>query len=463
MRRSFLLYTATLIAGWCGLAFLSAPVQAASPSAAWLPAHLTLNQSIQSEVAYRVAESPNFTKLLNFYQLEARYDITRGTILTLVGRLSYDPIYDLEPLSEINPFQDRFQSSAPRTISDVDAFDADLREFYGDFFFQKVDLRIGRQIVRWGVIEGFRITDELNPLDFREFILRELTDRYIPLWMVKGDLYFNKATLELIWIPDLSFNRAADAGTEWEQFQTPPGLVEPPQTLRNSEFGLRVSGYVKGADLALSYLDAWDDFPTASRTIFGLSGNIAERSSDFTPRYHRLRTFGFSASKGQGSDVIKAEAAYISGKHFGTLPTDADGDGISDIVELKRAHLKYGLGWDTRLPGDVDTFIQYSQQWILNHNDLIIADAVESGLSILFRREFLYNRLLAKCLILYMFNDKEALIRPRLEYQWSDHVIVAVGADIFEGKQGNVQADDFRFIGFFDQNDRVYTEARYSF
>ncbi len=459
--RLLLLFPRTFF--WMALSLIVLCTSSGVSAAAVLSEKLSLHQFIQNETAYRVGASPDLTKLLNFYQIEARYDLSRKIVFTAVGRLAYDAVYDIRDLTQINPFQNRFASSAPRVIPKADPFDADLREFYADVYFSKVDLRIGRQIARWGVIEGFRITDEINPLDFREFILRPLTDRYIPVWMLKGDLYLSEMTLGLVWIPDLRFNRPADPGWEWEQFQTPPGLVEPPQNFQNSEFGLRVSGYAKGADWALSYFDAWDDFPTASRTIFGLSGNIAERSAGFTPRYHRLRTFGFSISKGQGADVIKAELAYIIGKHFGTLPTDADNDGISDIVELKRDHLKYGLGWDTRLPKEVDVFIQFSQQFILNHEDLIIAEAVESGASILFQREFLYNRLLAKCLILYMVNDKEALIRPRLQYQWSDHLILALGADVFEGKAGNVQADDFRFIGFFDQNDRVYTEARYSF
>ena len=420
------------------------------------------HQYLQNEVAYRYREAAAFTKLLTYYQLEARYSYSPRLKITGIGRISYDPIYDLVALDTINPFQDRFQSTEPRDISHVKHIYSRFREFYADLFFEKLDLRIGKQITRWGVIEGFRITDELNPLDFSEFLLRELTDRYIPLWMVKADYYFQKMTLEWVWIPDLTFNRPAQPGTEWEEFQLPPGLQEPSRTLLHTETGLRLSRTIRGVDLAVSYFDAWDDFPTASRTIFGLGGDLRQRATDFTPRYHRLRTFGVSASEGVGENLFKGEAAYVIGKVFGTFPVDFNGDGISDLSELKRNYLKYGLGWDTRLPGGVTAFLQFSQQWIFNYDPSIIEDRVASGASLFFQKNLLYDRLILKFFLLYMF-DQGTLIRPRAEYQWTDHLRIAFGADIFEGKPGNIQQDDFRFIGFFNLNDRVYTEIRYSF
>lgn len=424
---------------------------------------VSLHHRIQNEIAYRYQNAPNFTKLLNYYQLEARYDYSRDLAFTAIGRLSYDAIYDTQSLSSTNPFQDRFQSTEPREFPDIDAFDADFRELYADIYFDRVDLRLGKQITRWGVIEGFRITDELNPQDFSEFILRELSDKYIPIWMAKADIYFENAALQVIWIPELVFNRPAASGTEWEEFQLPPGLDRPPRTFKNTEFGLRLTTYQLGFDLAFSYLDSWDDFPTASRTIFGLNSGLSARSADFVPRYHRLHLLGFSFSKTAGAHILKGEVAYVFGKNFGTLPDDQDGDDISDIEELERQHIKYGIGIDTRLPGHIETFIQFSQQIIVDYNNLIIADQVESGASLLIRREFLHKRLLFRVLTLYMLNDKEAMIRPRLSYQWNDGLKISFGVDLFEGTPGRVNEDDLHFIGFFDENDRIYTEIRYQF
>ncbi len=427
-----------------------------SVSAKLLPEGLELDHFIQQETAYRVGAAPAFTKLFTFYQLEARYRYSYDLRFTAIARIAYEPIYDLQNLTKTNPFQDRFVSSSPGVVEDTDAFDANFREFYGDFSLENTDLRIGKQIIRWGVIEGFRITDELNPLDFSEFILRELTDRYIPLWMLKVDHYFEKSTLQFVWIPQLVFHQPAAAGTEFEQFQKPPGLETPTKTFGHTELGLRFSKNLAGFDLAFTYFDGWDDFPTASQTLFGFGGGGGGGASTTPTRYHRIRTFGLAFTKNLGNELIKGEFAYVYGRAFGTFASATE-------TELVRPQVKYAVGWDTRAPWGVETFFQFSQQWIQNHKEEIIADELDSGASITLRKTLMNERLLFKILAIYILNDEEVLIRPRVNYRWNDHLLLSVGADIFEGKEGDIQQDDFRFIGFFDKNDRIYTELRYSF
>ncbi len=439
------------------------PLNTSFAAGVFLPEGLTLHQFIQHETAYRVASAPTFTKLLNFYQLEARYRYDTNIHFTAIGRFSYDAIHDLQDLNRTNPFQNRFVQSTPRNITRVNPLDAQFKEVYGDFFFDRVDLRIGKQIARWGVIEGFRITDELNPLNFNEFILRDLEDRYIPLWMLKIDTYLETVNLQFIWIPELRFHQAAPAGSEFEQFQEPPGLEKPSNTFLNTEIGLRISTRLKGFDLSLSIFDGWDDFPTASQSIFGLGQGTSSGQSSTTPtRYHRIKTFGFTFTKGVGADLIKGEFSYVNGRAFGTFaPSGTPSTPVP--TEVERPQFKYGLGWDTRLPFGIDTFLQFSQQWIKDHEPIIIADELDSGLSVTFRKHLMNESLLLKLLVIYLINDEEALIRPRITYRWTDFLTQSFGADIFEGKEGNIQQDDFRFIGFFDKNDRIYTEIRYNF
>jgi len=337
------------------------------------------------------------------------------------------------------------------------------REVYLDLFFPKVDLRIGEQISRWGVIEGFRITDELNPLDFGEFILREVTDRYIPVFMVKADYYQGATTWELVWIPQLVFNRPAPPGSEWLEFQLPPRLQNPPERLLNTDIGLRVTRQIGGWDLGASYLYAWDPFPSASQSLFGLPGSASQLPSQFTPSYHRIHTVGVSFSTGLGGEVLKGELAYVIGKYFGTTALTSSAASPSDQFELQRDYMKYGLGWDTKVLG-VDTFVQFSQQYIPDWNRLLLQGKVESGLSTLLQKNLHYDQWVLKFLVLYMMNTREAMIRPRVEYHFTDRLKGALGADIFEGTPGSLGGPDtFHFIGYFNRNSRIYTELRYSF
>jgi len=64
------------------------------------------------------------------------------------------------------------------------------------------NIRIGKQIVVWGETDGFRLMDQINPLDQR----RGMTDvqfetTIIPIWLAKAEYYFRPP---IEWIQDLS-------------------------------------------------------------------------------------------------------------------------------------------------------------------------------------------------------------------------------------------------------------------
>jgi len=51
-----------------------------------------------------------------------------------------------------------------------------LREAYMDMYFNKFDLRIGKQQIIWGKAEGVFITDVVAPKDLREFLLPDFDE-----------------------------------------------------------------------------------------------------------------------------------------------------------------------------------------------------------------------------------------------------------------------------------------------
>lgn len=441
---------------------------------------------LKNETAYRYVQPASFTKILNLARLEARYFPTSFFQVTALVRSYYDAVYDVQQIDSIVP------RTNPRTIltanltrpEEVEALEIDnlrnveivqrkteLRELYFDLFLKRLDLRIGRQIVRWGVVEGARVTDEINPLDFQEFILREVQDRYIPLWMAKADFYLNPTFLEILWIPDLEFHRPAPRGSEWEQFQNLPELEEPSQTFRNSEWAVKVARPIGGWDLSLSYFYTWDDFPSAFRTVFGLGEFGISPELAFNPRHTRLHIVGGTFSKGVGSMAFNGEAAYVQGKMFGTRfgrfnPATGQVEGGETLQltlgEIKRDYLKYAFSVDFDLFA-TDWSFQIQQQYILGHQPEIIQDRLDTVLALFIRREALHSRLLLEMLTIYFINDREALIRPKGTYQLTDSFKIALGADIFEGEIGGPLPGEFNFIGFFKNNDRVYAEFTYSF
>lgn len=369
-------------------------------------------------------------------------------------RASYDAIYDIRELEDITLPRD--DSSANKKNDDIDNESLSIKEIYLDIYLSDIDIRIGKQIVRWGLLEGSRIIDELNPLDFYEFIFRDVEDRYIPLWMVKGDYYTDRYSIEGIWIPELRFHKPAPKGSEFEEFELPPDIKRPPIKLRNSEFALKWSGDIDGLEVESAYLYTWDDFPAAFRSVFGLATDLED--INFSPRYTRIHIIGGTLSKSVGGMVIGGETSYIIGKFFATKPEI----GNKGFNELKRDYIKYGMIVNYNLY-DIELSFQFYQQLIINYEQSILQKRIENVLSLFTRYELFYNRLLMQLFILYFTNNQESLYRPRINYKVTDNHLLSIGIDIFEGKDGKIETEDFRFIGFFNKNDRIYIEWKYSF
>jgi hypothetical protein len=441
---------------------------------------------VRNETAYRYVTPASFSKVLNVMRLETFTPIGDNVELTMVPRVAYDAVYDLEDVDTVHPRRgpvtiltedqtpeliDSLEADNVRQVQ-VDRSDAELREVYTDIHFENADLRTGRQIVRWGVVEGSRITDEINPLDFKEFILRDVVDRYIPLWMARWDYYFSSSNLQLLWIPDIRTHKPAPEGTEFEQFQFLPNLDVPDSGVKNAEYAARYSFSLFDAALALSYFDTWDDFPAAFRSIQGVGDNAefgVTPSVDFIPRPPRLKIYGVTFSRAMGPFIVNAEAAYVKNKLYGTflgtgvtLPADAVGG------EVERNYYKWASSVDFTVLG-IDWSLQYMEARILDYDPAIIADQKDVVHAIFVRKTLFDNAFTAQMLAIHFINDNEWVWRPRGDILLTDRIKLSLGADVMTGDiadvgpRGEPLPGQFHFAGFFQNSSRVYVELAYQF
>jgi len=441
---------------------------------------------LRNETAYRYVTPSSFSKVLNVLRLETVTPVGDNMELTLVPRLAYDAVYDLEDVDTVHPRRGPTtilaEAQTPELINQLegdnvrlvntDPTDAELREVYLDTHFQSSDLRLGRQIVRWGVVEGARITDEINPLDFKEFILRDVVDRYIPLWMAKWDYYFDDSNLQLLWIPEIRTHKPAPKGTEFEQFQFLPGLDVPASGVENAEYAARYTFNVLDTSLAMSYFDTWDDFPAAFRSIVGV-GDQAQfgvtPDVDFVPRPPRLHITGMTLSRAVGPFIWNAEGAYVKGKLWGTFlgaGAEVPADAVSGEVE--RTYYKWATSLDFTVLG-VDFSLQYMTAHILDYSNAIIADKDDTVHAAFVRKNFFNNIVTAQCLAIHFINDDEWVMRPRTDVLLTERVKFSLGADVMTGDiadtgpRGEPLPGQFHFAGFFQNSSRVYAEIAYQF
>lgn len=440
---------------------------------------LDLGGYLKNETAYRYHEPRSLTKIRNTAYLEARYPINTRAEVQVSGWYYYDLVYDLYDYDTISARSTRQSEEALVFVEQLpqekDSPVAEIRELYADIFLDTVDVRFGRQFVVWGVLEGNRVVDEINPMDFRELINLDLLDYRIPLWTLKVDYFRDDGAYQFLWIPELKFHKPAPPGSEWELLQQVPNTSFPESfTFENSEFGVRYSVPMHGAEVSFSYFYTWDDFPVIFRSI-----EVRDPNSTpvFFPTYTRIHMFGGTYVKQLGGYILKGEVAYVLDKYFGILSkTDRDNDGFLDSNgEVQKNHLRWGLGVDfNRWGADISPAIV---QWIIpDYDKAMIQGQFDTSISLFVRKPLPERSAVFQLLAVYLVNLSELYTRPEITFNLTDRFQISTGMDLFSGKKSkfgapqasavsniNVTEESAQFFGNFDANDRLFVEFKYGF
>ena len=81
----------------------------------------------------------------------------------------------------------------------------ELREAYLAYAKGNLDLRVGRQIVVWGVADALRLTDCVSPFDYTEFLAQDYDDIRMPVNALRAKYTWRTVTFEAIGIPVADF------------------------------------------------------------------------------------------------------------------------------------------------------------------------------------------------------------------------------------------------------------------
>ena len=458
--------------------------RAEGPAVSWddLASAIDLSGYLKNETAYRYREPRSFTKIRNILYLEGNASFSESVELHASAWAYFDSVYQLFDYDTITARAERDSLQPLNFIEGLpeekDSSVAEFRELYLGIFTDDYELKIGKQFIVWGVMPGIRIVDEINPMDFRELILPDLMDYRIPLWSLRLDYFFGESSSwEFIVIPDLRFHKPAPSGSEWELLQTVPGTVFPESyTFKNTEAGLRLSTTAGNTDLTFSYFYTWDDFPVIFRHIL-IDQPDTTGVNPFSPRFTRIHILGMTFQRPFYDQVIKGELAYVRDKYFGLGIVDRDGDGFIDhLGEVRKDHIRWGLGFDFNL-WKTD-FSPGLMQWIiLDYDEAIIQDRFDTSFNLFVRHPIPAQNAVAQLLLIYLVNQTEVYLKPKVTFDVTEHFQVATGLDLFFGRRSqlgvgsrNGRATDifaitqqFQFIGNFRDNDRLFVEFKYNF
>ena len=369
---------------------------------------------------------------------ELNLELSRSIRFTAIGRLRGDPVNELEPN----------RSHFSRQIVSGGDLDFELREAYIDTEIGNTFLRLGKQQVVWGQADGLKVLDVINPQSFREFILDDFDDSRIPLWMINAEIPIGATYLQVLWIPDLTYDDIPESGAAYAFTsplivpQVPAGVdvsllsfARPTNFIGDSDIALKLSTFFKGWDVSLNYAYHYFDRPVVRRSISTSGINI-------TQNYERTHLFGGTFSNVFGDVTLRGELGYSTDHYF--LTDDlADTDGVVTSGEFS-----YVTGVDYQ--GFKDWFIsaQFFQSIVTSPSINMTRDQVDSTGTFLVRRNFMNETLSAEALIIQSLNGGDGLVQTTLEYEWRSNVRFSLKADVLYGSSHGL-------FGQFNASDRI--------
>ncbi len=393
---------------------------------------------LQFEAARTTASPDHWSKLRTRADLSSQGKLNDNVKWKLGARFDYDAVYS------INDFYNSDVQKDQR-------FDAVLRENYLDYSTGNWDFRLGRQNVVWGEMVGLFFADVVSARDQREFILPDFDQMRIPQWAARAEYFAGDFHAEILWIPVASYDNIGKPGAEFYPNQpVPPGFnaqyrqeLRPERNANNMNYGLRLSTLKNGWDVSGFYYHSSDIAPTFYRDP------IVSSTITYQAQHDRIHQLGSTLAKDFGDVVLKGEAVYTRGRSF-TVLNAMDSDGVTP-----QNTLDWAAGLDFTLPANSRLNVQLFQRQFFSYNEEIIPDKRENGYSVLVNSKF-FNNWEAQALLISSANRSDWLFRPRISWNFERNWRLIVGADVFKGPP-------LGMFGRYDQQDRAYSEVRYSF
>jgi hypothetical protein len=330
--------------------------------------------------------------------------------------------------------------------------DFDLRE--ANIFTRPLDfmdLKIGRQILTWGTGDLVFIND-LFPKDWQSFFIGRDTE-YLkaPSDAVKVSLFSDFANLDIVYTPQFDPDRFI-SGERISYWNSNLGRLagrdaithtdKPSRWFRDSEIAARLYKNIKNYEFALyGYHGYWKSpagqNPAMSQALFP-----------------DLNVYGASVRGALDKGIANLEVGYY----------DSADDHSGKNPRIDNSQMRYLLGYTQEIGKDFTAGLQYYVEQMLDYSrykrTLTTGPAKDRDRHVLTLRltKLLMNQNLRCSLFTYYSHtDKDAYMRPNINYKVSDNLAVEAGANIFFGDYPHT------FFGQFQNNTNIYTAMRYSF
>ena len=489
------------------------------PPARFFPFLIFLCLFFGSGIPSAPARAEDDTSFEDFFGLEKKEKAEFGGFFH--SRLNIDPVFD-NPREDIAAFRNgvflkgdfqplpqmRFSLSArfyhqtgSTREGDFDyVYFPELFEAYGSITWSKLDLKVGKQIARWGRAD-VSPTDNLNPADLRDFVFTEPEFEKVPIAMARATYYHENFSFEGVYIPFYEPIRIAPLGNDW--FVVTPRIIHryyeenpdydpdevddtrlrventefPEPSIENGEIGFRVARTGMGFDFGFDYLRAWEDFylpvfnpdfiqyvrenmarcrprqdracANAEEILFDLA---PQELVGYAPLYYlatdRTNILGADFATAVGGLGLQAETAFFLNASLL----------LDDFSIVKKPLWVGSLGADYLIDGRHYINVQFMQTWILQWSeDVYFLKETFPNIVLLFRTMLgADDQYEPEVRASYNPLYSDYLIDTLVSYKYNDQIKITLGATFTGGPEHS-------FMGLYAENDSLHAGFRYSF
>lgn len=326
----------------------------------------------------------------------------------------------------------------------------ELREAYLAYAKGNLDLRVGRQIVVWGVADALRLTDCVSPCDYTEFLAQDYDDIRMPVNALRTRYTWRSVTFEAICNPVADFFiLPTDRHNPWALTLPSAPLpytidlesCKPEKRLRNMEYGGRITTNLSGIDFSLSVLRTWNKMPALSLTVSDNGKSLLVKGE-----YRRMTMLGADCSLPVGQFVLRGEAAcYFD---------EAQSRGVGkDVVCRNTYNILAGVDW---YPGNDWNFsAQYCHKYTAGNLDGLSVYRHAALATARISKELMRNSLKLSTFAYVDVSNGGVFNRFSASYALNDQIELTAGYDFFHADKGK--------FAMYKQNSEVWLKAKYSF
>ena len=202
-----------------------------------------------------------------------------------------------------------------------------LGDLYVDVALGRLDLRLGKQEIRWGRADSFNPTANLTPFDY----LDPLTARWLAAPAAKADLQMGESNIEVAWLPTFVPTRLPRLNRRW--FPSLPATGPAPSangtatqvpvlyrdgdsrfpavTLDDGQWGARWNRFFSGGEVSVSWFDGFDDVAWFEPAVVADVRPEPHLLVTLNRDYGRVRVAGFDFATAVGYFGVRGEFAMF--------------------------------------------------------------------------------------------------------------------------------------------------------